>query len=200
MDGAAGDITLIDPKTASSPGTIAVGGALEFAAADGHGKAYVNIEDKAEVAVIDTATRKAVARYPLPGCEEPSGLALNADGTILVSACANGKAVALNTKDGSANATLPIGARPDAVIYDAKRGLFFIPCGGSGTLSVISEKGSALSVTATVKTASGARTGALDPRTGLLYLPTADALPSANGERPKGFVPGTFRILVVGKK
>jgi DNA-binding beta-propeller fold protein YncE len=200
MDGAAGDITLIDPKTATSPGRIAVGGALEFAAADGRGKAYVNIEDKAEVAVIDIAAREQAARYPLPGCEEPSGLALNAEGSILVSACANGKAVALNTKDGSAAASLPIGSRPDAVIHDAKRGLFFIPCGGTGTLTVISERGGALSVAATVKTAAGARTGALDPKTGLLYLPTADALPATDGERPKGYVPGTFRILVVGEE
>jgi len=90
MDGRAdGEITLIDPKTASSPGKIAVGGKLEFAVADGHGTAYVNVEDKGEIAVVDIAGRKVTARYKLPDCDEPSGLALNPAGGLLVAACQN---------------------------------------------------------------------------------------------------------------
>ena len=198
MNGLAGDITLIAPKTATSPGRIQVGGELEYGAADGHGRLYVNVADKAEVAVIDIAARRVVAHYPLPGCEDPSGLALG--NGMLVSACGNGKAVALNAGDGKPAASLPIGTRPDAVIFDARRRLFFIPCGGTGTLAVLAENDGKLTLAATVKTAKGARTGALDPKTGRLYLPTADAPPEEDDERPSKFIPGTFRILVVGER
>jgi YVTN family beta-propeller protein len=75
MNGRSGDITLIDIKTAQAAGAIPVGGKLEFGVADGQGRVFVNVEDKNEIAVIDTAARKVVAHWAMAGCEEPSGLA-----------------------------------------------------------------------------------------------------------------------------
>ncbi|HLG87653.1 MAG TPA: YncE family protein [Alphaproteobacteria bacterium] len=200
MDGQDGDATLVDPKTGTSPGRIPIGGKLEFAVADGKGNVFVNVEDKGEIAVVDAKARKVTTRYKLPDCEEPSGLAIDRKDGILVSACSNGKAIALKAADGSVLATLPIGMRPDAAIFDFKRRLFFIPC-GEGTLAVIGEnENGPPTVTATVPTANGARTGALDPKTGKLYLPTADFKPPAPGEKRHQVVPGTFRILIVGTK
>jgi DNA-binding beta-propeller fold protein YncE len=199
MEGKDGDIMLIDPKTASSPGKIAVGGKLEFAAADGHGLAFVNVEDKGEMAVVDIAGRKVTARYALTGCEEPSGLAMDTATGVLIAACANKTAVAVQAKDGAIAATLTIGERPDAVLFDAKRKLFFIPC-GAGTLAVIGDKSGTPTVIETIPTANGARTAALDPKTGKIYLPTADFNPPAEGEKRHTVIPGTFRILVVGEK
>jgi DNA-binding beta-propeller fold protein YncE len=194
-----GEIMLIDPKTATSPGKIAVGGKLEFAAADGHGRVFVNVEDKSEIAVVDIAARKVTARYPLTGCEEPSGLALNPATGLLVAACANKKAVAVQSKDGAITATLTISERPDAVLYDARRNLFFIPC-GEGNIAVIGEASGIPSAIGTIPTANGARTAALDMKTGKLYLPTADFNAPAAGEKRHTVVPGTFRVLVVGEK
>jgi YVTN family beta-propeller protein len=198
MNAHGGDITLIDPKTTTSVGRIDVGGALEFAVADGQGKAYVNIEDKGAIAVVDIAGRKVVTHYTLTGCTEPSGLALDPKTGVMVAACANNKAIAIRAKDGMIVATLNIGGHPDATIFDAKRGLFFIPC-AEGNLAVIAA-GEVPAVLATVKTAAGARTGALDSKTGNLYLPTADLTPPPPGEKHYGITPGTFRILVVGEK
>ena len=79
------------------------------------------------------------------------------------------------------------------------RKLFFIPC-GEGNLAVIDEKSGMPTVIATIPTANGARTGALDGKTGKIYLPTADFAPPAEGEKRHTVVPGTFRILVVGEK
>ena len=200
MNGKDGSITLIDPKAAKAVGTVDVGGKLEFAAADGHGRAYVNIEDRGEIAVVDIAARKLVTRYALTGCENPSGLAINPDSGVLVAACRNKTAIAVQSKDGKILATLPIGERPDATIFDAQRKLFFIPC-GEGNLAVIAEKtGDAPSVIGTIPTAAGARTGALDGKTGKLYLPTADFQAPAPGEKRHTVIPGTFRILIVGEK
>jgi DNA-binding beta-propeller fold protein YncE len=199
MDGKDRDITLIDPKTASSPGGITVGGQLEFAVVDGTGRVFVNVEDKTEIAVVDVAARKVTARYPLTGCAEPSSLALNPATGLLLAACSNQKAVAVQAKDGTIVATLPIGERPEGAIFDAARTLFFIPC-GAGTIAVIGENAGIPAVISTITTANGARTAALDSRTGKLYLPTADFQAPAEGEKRHTVVPGTFPMLVVGEK
>jgi DNA-binding beta-propeller fold protein YncE len=159
----------------------------------------VNIEDKGEIAVVDIAGRKVLTHYKLPGCEEPSGLALDPSTGVMVSACANNKAVALKAADGAVVATVPIGGHPDAVIFDAKRKLFFVPC-GEGSLVAISADAAGAKVTGKVETAPGARTGALDDKTGRFYLPTADMTAPPPGEKHPKITPGTFRILVVGER
>jgi len=197
MNGHAGDITLVDPKTWKAVGSIAIGGALEFGAADGAGKAFVNVEDQNLIAVIDTRARTVVARYPLKGCEHPGGLAYAANAGVLIAACGNNVAKVINAATGEDVATLAIGKFPDAVIYDPVRKLAFIPCALEGVLEVIAVRGpSDVAIIQTVKTQQGARSGAVDPKTGILYLPTAHYALSPTGGRPTP-VPGTFEILVV---
>jgi hypothetical protein len=54
-------------------------------------------------------------------------------------------------------------------------------------------------VTDTVPTQIGARTGTVDPRTGRVWLPTAQYnLPVPAGQRPTT-KPGTFEVLVLGR-
>ena len=197
MDHAGGDITIIDAAARKATGSIPVGGDLEFAAVDGKGRLYVNVEDKGEIAVVDTVAGKTLTRYALKGCEEPSGLVLTTEG-MLIAACANGVAKVLDASSGSEVATLKIGARPDAVIYDPGRKLAFVPAGGDGTLTVLSIDGPrAVSVAGSAPTARGARTGTMDPKTGRIYLPTAEYTPPpAPGQRP-GMVPGSFKVLVL---
>jgi hypothetical protein len=202
MNGKSGDVTLIDPVARKAVASVAVGGALEFAAVDGRGRAFVNIEDQNQIGVIDTKAHTLVGHYPLAGCESPSGLAYApgakaGDGGVLIAACANKVAKVLAAADGHDLATLAIGAGPDAVIYDAARRLAFIPCGRDGVLEVIAVRGPRdVAIVQTVTTQPGARTGAVDPASGALYLPTAQFQPAANGGRPTA-IPGTFEILVV---
>ena len=108
-------------------------------------------------------------------------------------------AVAIRAADGKVVAPhLPIDRKPDAVIFDAARKTFYIACGRDGTLAVISEsKDGALSVGESVSTAVGAHTGAVDSKTGRLYIPTADYQLTPSGVAPAD---GTFRILVLGVK
>jgi hypothetical protein len=81
-------------------------------------------------------------------------------------------------------------------MFDAARRNFYIPCGRDGTLVVISETSEGtLAVHSSVATAVGAHTGALDSKTGRLYLPTANFHLTLGGIAPAD---GTFRILVLG--
>src|SRR5207249_11875334 len=70
--------TVINAKTASMVSTIALGGSPEFAVVDGAaGRVYCNIEDKSEVAVIDTTKHQVVVREPLAPGTEPTGKAVD---------------------------------------------------------------------------------------------------------------------------
>ena len=200
IGGDSGQVDFLDIKAAKIAGTIAVGGKLEFPALDGAGKLFINDEEKHAIVVIDLATRKVTGSYDMPGCVAPTGLAYVKRGR-LVSACANGKAEILDAATGKVIAALDIGARPDAVIYDAARARAYIPSGGAGTLAVIALDGAGdNSVVDTVPTQKGARTGTVDPKTGAVYLPAAEYLPpAAAGQRPT-LKPGSFQVLVIAAK
>ena len=192
-----GNTTVVDPVARKVVDTIAISpDVLEFPVADGMGKVFDNVETTAEIAVIDTETRKVTAKYAMPGCERPSGLAYAPDSAVLISSCRNGMAKIVRASDGALLATVPIGAGPDAAVYDQKRKLAFIPCGGSGELEVISLADPAhASLVQRVPTQAGSRTGTLDPNTGRLYLMASQPDPSAAGGR--GRLAGSWEVLVV---
>ncbi len=193
MNGGDGTATIIDLKAGKATATMTIGGALEFAALDGKGHLFVNV-DKNELAEIDIARRIVLRRTPLTGCEEPSGLGITAQG-VLISACANGVAKATDAATGRALPDIAIGKRPDAVLIDLKRSRAYVPA-GEGTLTVIDISAKTPRKINDIPTQTGARTGAVDPATGKVYLPAARYAAAAAGERPKA-IPGSFEILVV---
>jgi DNA-binding beta-propeller fold protein YncE len=191
------DATLYDPATRTVIGGIALDGKPELGVADGSGQVFVNLEDKAAIAVIDVAGRKVTSRYALPGCEEPTGLGFDAKRGILIAACANKVAKVIDAATGNDLGSLPIGKGADGLLIDTRRRRALIPA-GDGTLTVLDISGSGpIVVAATVATQAGARTAALDEQTGSIYLPTAKfAEPEKAGDRRKP-IPGTFEVLVV---
>jgi YVTN family beta-propeller protein len=194
-----GDSTVVDPTTRKPVATIPVGGELEFPVSDGAGKVFVNVESTNEIAVIDVKSRKTVARYPLAGCKEPSGLAYIRELKMLISACDNEMAKIVQADTGKEVATLKIGGGPDAVIYDAQRKLAFIPSGDAGVLEVISLADPAhIAVVQHVPTQQGTRTGTLDPTTGRLYMMAFKSGPAPAGGGRAARLPGSFEVLVVG--
>lgn len=195
MDHAGGQVTLVDPKAHAVVGTIDVGGAMEAAAVK-DGRAYVNVEDRNEIAVLDIAGRKVVDRWALPGCDAPTGIALIAGGRRLIAAC-DGSSVIVDIASGKVIQSLPTGRGADGVAYDDERNLAFVPAGRDGTLAIIDLAGKAARIAQTLPTQVSARTIARDPRTGRLYLPAASfGPPTTPGGRPSP-VPGTFVVMIV---
>ncbi len=197
LDNDSNEIDVIDPVTRSLIGKIALAGAPESGAADGSGLLYTHLEDKNAIVVIDTKALTVKTTYALNDCNEPSGLALVTGQNLLLSACKDGFARVTDATTGAEVAHLPIGLRADGALYDAKTKRGYIPS-GVGTLTVISFDG-APRVIEVVTTRPGARTAALDPETGRIFLPYADLLPPAKaGERPSA-IPDTFAVLVLGQ-
>lgn len=184
-----------DPRTGKADAPVQLGGKPEFLVADGHGRLFVASQDKNEVVVIDTHLLKAVAHWPtLPGTG-PTGIAIDRDGSRLFVGCRNQKMMVMNAADGAVIADLPIGKGVDATAWID--GSALASC-GDGTLTVIKKSTSGdYAVSQTLTTEPGARTMAVDPASGKIYLATADFEPATAGssKRPKPVV-GTFRILI----
>lgn len=198
--GASGDVTVIDPRSDAIVATVDLGGGkLEEIGFDGRGRGFVNDEQKAVIHVFDTHSLKPLTSWPLAGCEEPTGLAVDTAHRRVFSACGNGKLTVVDTDNGRLVATLPIGPDPDGAVFDPATQRLFTPS-RMGTLSVLHEAApDRYETLQTLDTEPGARTIALDPKTGRLFLPTGRfAAPPPGGGSPP-LLPNTFVVLVVGE-
>ncbi|MGA8529825.1 MAG: hypothetical protein WB622_08925 [Acidobacteriaceae bacterium] len=187
----------IDPKNGKIDPPIALGGAPEFLASDGSGKAYINLENKDLVAVVDLRTRKVVARWPVAPGGHPVGMAIDAKAHRLFIGCRNPqKMIVMNTENGKVEAALPIGAGVDATRVLGSQA--FASC-RDGSLTVVGERAGQFSVDQALKMVDGARTMGLDATRREFFLPTAQMEPAPAGKRPQ-MKPGTFEVVVVGQK
>ena len=85
----------------------------------------------------------------------------------------------------------------DAVIYDKTTKRAFVPSAIDGLLTVLAVDGPRdVHVLEQVPTQIGTRTGAIDPKTGTLYLPTARFGPLNKLGWPEA-LPGTVQLLVM---
>ena len=180
--------------------TVPLGGKPEFAQSDRHGHVYVNIEDKSELVVLDAKEMKVDKRYALAPCESPSGLAIDAQRDRLYTVCENKLMAIVSEDSGKVVATAPIGGGVDGAAADNKRQLAFSSNGADGTITVVNTRDG--KVVETVNTARGARTIAIDEKTGHLFVPTAKLgetpAPTADRPRPRpAIIEGTFEVIEV---
>jgi hypothetical protein len=191
------NITVIDDKDGSILTTIDIGGAPEQGQFDGKNRIYVDIEDKAAIAVIDANTMKMVGKYDLSsksgGC---AGLALDAKNNILFAACRDhNDMVILSATDGHIITDLPIGQGCDGATFNPATNEAF-SSQGDGTLTVIKENSpTSFAVEQTVATPVRAKTITLDTRIGHLLLITAEygpvPAPPAPAAAPATPTPGS---------
>ena len=205
FNGRSGDATAFNAETGVVDGTIPLGGKPEFARSDEAGKIYVNIEDKSEVAEIDSQKLTVLRRFPLAPCEEPSGMGFDAEHHHAFSGCHNKIMTVLDTVSGKVIATVPIGAGVDGNGFDPGAGFAF-SSNGEGTLTVAQESSAGtFEVAETVSTERGARTMAIDTATHRIYLATArfgpPPPPTEDQPHPRpALIADSFVILVVGTK
>jgi DNA-binding beta-propeller fold protein YncE len=204
FNGRSHDSTAIDATNGSVLRTIKLDGKPEFAASDGKGEIFVNIEDKSELTAIDSNKLEVKTTWPLAPCEEPSGLSIDREHRRLFAGCDNKMMAVVNADTGKVLATPAIGDGVDATRFDPETNLAFASC-GEGVLSVIREESpDKFGLAETISTQKGARTMALDSKTHNVYVVTADfgppppATPDNPHPRPS-IVPGTFVVLVLAK-
>ena len=209
FNGRGKNATVFNADTLEVTATIPMGGKPEFAACDGKGRVFVNVEDTHELLAIDAHARTVTSRWSLKPLEEPTGLALDAAHQVLFAVGGNKLMAVVDAENGRVLQTLPIGEGCDGAAFDPATG-FVYASNGEGTLTVVRSDGPKhYAVAATLPTHKGARTLVVDEQTHLIYLPTADfgPAPEAKAGQPvqpvqrsrPPMLPGTFQLVVVGE-
>ncbi len=219
------DASVIDAKDGTVLGSLDLGGAPEQSVSDGAGHLYVVIQDKSNVAVIDTKAMKVTGHYDFVGkggrC---NGLALDAKNGVLFAACGNNGTdatppqptmIIMSAKDGKILTTLPLAGSSDGAVFNPATMEAF-STHGNGTLTVVKEKSpTSFEVEQNLTTMAGAKVITLDKKTNHIYTDAAEYGPApapatppagapAGGRGGRGpargpMLPDSFTILVVGK-
>lgn len=205
-------VTVIDAKSGDVLGTLDLGGAPEQAATDGSGHLYIDVSDKANVAVVDTKAMTVTAHYDLGDKGNGvAGLAMDAKNHILFVACRNSgippaspaapMMVIMNALDGKIITTLPLAGSTDGAVFNPATMEAF-SSHGNGTMTIVKENSpTSFVVEQDLQTMMGAKTLTLDSKTNHVlsmaaeYAPppaaAAPAAPPAPGVPPQGG-PGGF--------
>ena len=198
VDGDSHSLTVVNPTTDEVVATIPAGEGLESAISDDQGHVYVNGTGDLDILRVDTATNRIDARWPIPDCASPHGLAMDVRARRLFASCVNGKLVVVDADSGREVAGAPIGLGTDSAAFDPVHKRVLSANGRSGTLSVIQQDDpDHYRLVDEMTTFKSARTLAVDPATGRVFLAAADVLPPASpGARPQP-VPGSLRLVIL---
>jgi YVTN family beta-propeller protein len=197
--------SVIDTATGKVTATIPLAGVAETGGVDGD-RAFVNIEDRDSIDVIDTGRHEVIAHWPVAPAEGPTGMAVDAASHRLF--VGGGPAlVMIDDTNGKVVAHVPICTGTDATGYDPSTKLVFVSC-SDGTVTIAHVDGpDKLTVVQTLATSRGSRTIAVDPETHRLYLAAVsyqpvdpNAPPPAAGQRAARptAIADSFKVIVFG--
>jgi DNA-binding beta-propeller fold protein YncE len=196
-------VSAIDAKTGKVVGTVGpFDGRTEHGASDEKGHMFLNLQDKGLLLRIDTQALKVLNTWNVAPCGQPSAMDMDKKNERVFIGCRSGAFAAVDGDTGKVITTLPIGPGVDALEFDSAKRLIYVSSGGDGgSLSIFHEDApDRYSLVEKVATEAGARTLAVDHKTGRVYLPVGQFGPTPAGQRGRGpMVPGSFHVLVFGE-
>jgi YVTN family beta-propeller protein len=204
MNGDPESSTVIDARTGKVVKTIPLGGAPEFAVADGRGMIYANLASTNQIVAIDTDSMTVKSRWSSSPAGHPTAMAIDTAHRLLFSAGRDPAVlVILDAKTGNVVQSFPITDGVDAARYDpATRDVFVSTF--AGRLHIFHENSpDRFTALPAVTTELGAKTMGLDLKTHNVFVDTADFTPPPPGatgraRRPRSVL-GTYRVLVYGR-
>jgi YVTN family beta-propeller protein len=174
MNGDSENITVLNAADGKVVGTIALGGGPEFAASDGKGNLYVNVEDKNQTLYIDDSSMQVIDRWPLAPCATPTSLAMDIENKRLFVGCRSKHFTVLNAESGKVVFTAPIGERVDAGAFGAETKLVNLSTGDGKVFIFHQDSPDTYSLAQEIITKTGAKTMGYDPKTARIFVPTSD--------------------------
>jgi len=200
-------VTAIDAKTGKIAGTIEnLGGRTEHLASDEAGHVFLNMQDRNTLLKLDAKDFKVLETWSTAPCEAPSSMDMDRTHSRIIIGCRGaGMMIVVDATSGKIVASNKIGGGVDAAEFDPKTGLAYFSTGANGVLSIFREKSpDQYELVENVPTQAGARTMAVDRKTGTVYVAAAELgpRPTPTPENPRArppVLPGTFSVLVIGK-
>jgi len=134
-------------------------------------RVFVNVPDKKEIEVADSAKNTVLAKWPVTSALKNFPMALDeAHHRLLIGCRAPARMLEIDTETGKQTASVEIVGDTDDLFYDAAKSRAYV-IGGQGFVDVFEQKGPGqYSRIAHNATASGARTGLFVPDWGKLFV------------------------------
>ncbi len=154
-----GGLALIDPERRAVIARVALPEHPEgFQIEPETGRAFVNLPNAGQIAVVDLGRRQLIGTWAVPGARGNFPMALDsAKGMLAVVFRSPARLVLLDTKSGNVTQSLPTCGDADDVFFDVKRARLYVSC-GAGEVALFQSDGANYRPLASVATASGART------------------------------------------
>jgi hypothetical protein len=151
----------------------------------GSGRAFVNVPDDHQIAVVDLRSGKQISGWRLPGLRANFPMGFDAPRKMVASVFRSPpRLVLLDANSGNVKESLAACADADDVFFDGNRRRIYVSC-GSGSVDVFEADGDGYRKPTSTETNSGARTS--------LFVPELDRLFVA---RRAGLLGATAAILV----
>lgn len=168
-------VSMVDASARVMIADVPVSGRTRWVVFDGEtGWFYVNIADPPQIAVIEAANPRVVARsFAVPGAG-PHGLDLDAVSKRLFCACDAKTLVVLDSRSGAELAQAELAGVPDVIFFNRERRHLYVAIGEPGLIEVFETD--QMRRLETVRTEAGAHTLGFDPARNTVYafLPNTD--------------------------
>ena len=133
-------------------------------------RAYVNVPDAHQVAVVDLGTGRQTAAWQVPGLRSSYPMALDETRGVLATAFWDpARLVLLDTDSGAAKASVETCGDADDVFFDVRRRRIYVSC-GEGVVGVLQGDAAGYHPLARIPTHSGARTSLFVPELDRLFV------------------------------
>ncbi len=166
-----GGLAVIDPSRQVKVRVIELPGHPEsFQLDPPSGRAYVNVPDAGQIAVVDLAAGRQSARWVVPDMAENFPMALDTTGATIASVFRSPpRLVLLDSRTGKVSGSSPTCADADDVFFDPKRDRIYVSC-GAGAVDVFDLLPGGVRHVARLPTSAGARTSLFVPMLDRLYV------------------------------
>ena len=166
-----GGLAVIDPQKASLVTRIRLQAHPEGFQLDANGgRAFVNIPDARQIAVIDMNADRQTATWRAPDLRANFPMAIDPDRAMIAVVFRNpARLVMFDTNAGKQVGSIATCDDADDVFFDSKRRRIYVSC-GDGSVNVFHDDDSPYRRVSVVKSASGARTSLFVPELDRLFV------------------------------
>lgn len=166
-----GGLALIDPASRAKVADVRLPAHPEgFQIDSTTGRAYVNIPDARQIAVVDFDARRLVATWPMHEARANFPMALDSSQLLIASVFRSPPMLLLlDPASGAERQRLATCGDADDVFFDTRRPRIYISC-GTGEIAVLERGGAGWGALAAIRTASGARTSLFVPELDRLFV------------------------------
>jgi DNA-binding beta-propeller fold protein YncE len=154
-----GGLAIIDPVRRAVVGTVGLPAHPEgFQIDPTRGRAYVNVPDAHQIAIVDLAARQQIATWRVPGLNGNFPMALDVENGVVATVFRSPPTLVLFDRTSGAVVTkLAACGDADDVFFDTKRQRIYVSC-GAGEIAIFHRVGGGYAPLSTVRTSGGART------------------------------------------